>query len=180
MKKFILSLIVLVSLFAAGCGGGGSSSVGPEIKYPDNTKLADDYPAVNTNYASVKDVMSSPTSTEAERTELTNDLLMYFSDDFKDKDGNDAKEKIQATTLDYLEQYSLSSYKFSPIIKDEVGHNYNETTGILTVRTLIQAVANSGSMTINVDKVFDIEWKLSNGNWVIVGGFPTTKAELGL
>jgi len=36
-------------------------------------------------------------------------------------------------------------------------------------------------MDINVSKVFDIEWKeLSEDNWVIVGGFPTTKAELGL
>jgi len=176
MKKLILLFVILFTGFALGCGGGGSSSlVGPEITYADNTKLADDYPRVNTNYGSVKDIMKSPASTEAQRTDLVNKLLVYFSDEFKDK--------IQTTTLDYLKQYTLSSYNFSPVIKDGVGHDYNEATGILTVKTLISisAVANTGSMDINVSKVFDIEWKeLSEDNWVIVGGFPTTKAELGL
>lgn len=169
MKKLILLFVILFTAFALGCGGGG---VGPEITYADNTKLADEYPAVSTNYGSVKNIMSSPATIDTERTDLVNDLLVYFSDEFKDK--------IRTTTLDYLKQYSLSSYKFSPVIKDEIGHDYDAATEILTVRTLIQAVASSGSMTINVDKVFDIEWKLSGSNWVIVGGFPTTKAELGL
>ncbi|MGI6444801.1 MAG: hypothetical protein ACOX2I_03700 [Candidatus Ozemobacteraceae bacterium] len=173
MKKLILLFVILFTAFALGCGGGGSSSlVGPEITYVDNTKLADEYPAVNTNYGSVRNIMSSPASTEAERTDLVNNLLVYFSDEFKDK--------IRTTTLDYLEQYTLSSYKFSPVIKDEVGHDYDDATDILTVKTLINAVANSGTLVINVNKVFDIEWKLSESNWVIVGGFPTTKAELGL
>lgn len=184
MKKLILLFVILFTVFTLGCGGGGSSSlVGPEITYADNTKLADDYPRVNTNYGSVKDIMKSPASTEAQRTDLVNKLLVYFSDEFKDKAGNSAKDKIRTTTLDYLKQYTLSSYNFSPVIKDGVGHVYNEATGILTVKTLISisAVANTGSMDINVSKVFDIEWKeLSGSNWVIVGGFPTTKAELGL
>lgn len=174
MKKLILLFVILFTVFTLGCGGGGSSSlVGPEITYADNTKLADDYPRVNTNYGSVKDIMKSPASTEAQRTDLVNKLLVYFSDEFKDK--------IRTTTLDYLKQYTLSSYNFSPVIKDGVGHVYNEATGILTVKTLINAVANSGTLVINVNKVFDVEWKkLSGSNWVIVGGFPTTKAELGL
>ncbi|OQB46664.1 MAG: hypothetical protein BWY02_02275 [bacterium ADurb.Bin157] len=181
MKKLILLFVILFTGFALGCGGGGSSSlVGPEITYADNTKLADEYPAVSKNYGSVKNIMSSPATTDTERTDLVNDLLVYFSDEFKDKAGNSAKDKIRTTTLDYLKQYSLSSYKFSPVIKDGVGHDYNEATGILTVKTLISAVANSGSLVINVNKVFDIEWKSSGSNWVIVGGFPTTKAELGL
>jgi len=184
MKKLILLFVILFTVFTLGCGGGGSSSlVGPEITYADNTKLADEYPDVNTNYGSVKDIMKSPASTEAQRTDLVNKLLVYFSDEFKDKAGNSAKDKIQTTTLDYLKQYTLSSYNFSPVIKYGVGHDYNEATGILTVKTLISisAVANTGSMDINVSKVFDIEWKeLSEDNWVIVGGFPTTKAELGL
>lgn len=181
MKKLILLFVILFTVFTLGCGGGGSSSpVGPEITYADNTKLADEYRDVNTNYGSVKDIMKSPASTEAQRTDLVDDLLVYFSDEFKDKAGNFAKDKIQTTTLDYLKQYTLSSYNFSPVIKDGVGHDYNEATGILTVKTLISAVANSGSLVINVNKVFDIEWKLSGSDWVIVGGFPTTKAELGL
>lgn len=181
MKKLILLFVILFTAFALGCGGGGSSSlVGPEITYVDNTKLTDEYPAVNTNYGSVRNIMSSPASTEAERTDLVNNLLVYFSDEFKDKAGNSAKDKIRTTTLDYLKQYTLSSYKFSPVIKDEVGHDYDAATEILTVKTLINAVANSGSLVINVNKVFDIEWKLSGSDWVIVGGFPTTKAELGL
>lgn len=181
MKKLILLFVILFTVFTLGCGGGGSSSlVGPEITYADNTKLADEYLAVNTNYGSVRNIMSSPASTEAERTDLVNKLLVYFSDEFKDKAGNSAKDKIRTTTLDYLAQYTLSSYKFSPVIKDEVGHDYDAATEILTVKTLINAVANSGSLVINVNKVFDIEWKSSGSNWVIVGGFPTTKAELGL
>lgn len=181
MKKLILLFVILFTVFTLGCGGGGSSSlVGPEITYADNTKLADEYLAVNTNYGSVRNIMSSPASTEAERTDLVNNLLVYFSDEFKDKAGNSAKDKIRTTTLDYLKQYTLSSYKFSPVIKDEVGHDYDVATDILTVKTLINAVANSGSLVINVNKVFDIEWKSSGSNWVIVGGFPTTKAELGL
>lgn len=182
MKKLILLFVILFTAFALGCGGGGSSSpVGPEITYADNTKLADKYPAVSINYGSVKKIMSSPATTDTERTGLVNDLLVYFSDEFKDKAGNSAKDKIRTTTLDYLKQYTLSSYNFSPVIKDGLGHDYNEATGILTVKTLISAVANTGSMDINVSKVFDIEWKeLSEDNWVIVGGFPTTKAELGL
>lgn len=173
MKKLILLFVILFTVFALGCGGGGSSSlVGPEITYADNTKLADEYPAVSINYGSVKKIMSSPATTDTERTDLVNNLLVYFSDEFKDK--------IQTTTLDYLKQYSLSSYKFSPVIKDEMGHDYDAATQILTVKTLINAVANSGSLVINVNKVFDVEWKLSGSNWVIVGGFPTTKAELGL
>lgn len=181
MKKLILLFVILFTAFALGCGGGGSSSlVGPEITYVDNTKLADKYPDVNTNYGSVRNIMSSPASTEAERRDLVNKLLVYFSDEFKDKAGNSAKDKIRTTTLDYLKQYTLSSYKFSPVIKDEVGHVNDAATDILTVKTLINAVANSGSLVINVNKVFDIEWKSSGSNWVIVGGFPTTKAELGL
>ena len=184
MKKLILLYVILFTVFALGCGGGGSSSlVGPEITYADNTKLADEYPVVNTNYGSVRNIMSSSATTDTERRDLVNDLLFYFSDEFKDKAGNFAKDKIQTTTLDYLKQYTLSSYNFSPVIKGGVGHDYNEATGILTVKTLISisAVANTGSMDINVSKVFDIEWKeLSEDNWVIVGGFPTTKAELGL
>lgn len=181
MKKLILLFVILFTVFTLGCGGGGSSSlVGSEITYVDNTKLADKYPDVNTNYGSVRNIMSSPASTEAERTDLVNKLLVYFSDEFKDKAGNSAKDKIRTTTLDYLKQYTLSSYKFSPVIKDEVGHDYDVATDILTVKTLINAVANSGSLVINVNKVFDIEWKSSGSNWVIVGGFPTTKAELGL
>lgn len=181
MKKLILLFVILFTVFTLGCGGGGSSSlVGPEITYADNTKLADKYSAVNTNYVSVKNIMSSPASTDTERTGLVNNLLVYFSDEFKDKAGNSAKDKIRTTTLDYLKQYTLSSYKFSPVIKDEVGHDYDVATDILTVKTLINAVANSGSLVINVNKVFDIEWKSSGSNWVIVGGFPTTKAELGL
>lgn len=181
MKKLILLFVILFTVFTLGCGGGGSSSlVGPEITYADNTKLADEYLAVNTNYGSVRNIMSSPASTEAERTDLVNKLLVYFSDEFKDKAGNSAKDKIRTTTLDYLKQYTLSSYKFSPVIKDEVGHDYDVATDILTVKTLINAVANSGGLVINVNKVFDIEWKSSGSNWVIVGGFPTTKAELGL
>lgn len=173
MKKLILLFVILFTVFALGCGGGGSSSlVGPEITYADNTKLADEYPAVSINYGSVKKIMSSPATTDTERTDLVNNLLVYFSDEFKDK--------IRTTTLDYLKQYSLSSYKFSPVIKDEMGHDYDAATQILTVKTLINAVANSGSLVINVNKVFDVEWKLSGSNWVIVGGFPTTKAELGL
>lgn len=181
MKKLILLFVILFTVFTLGCGGGGSSSlVGPEITYADNTKLADEYPDVNTNYVSVKNIMSSSATTEAERTDLVNKLLVYFSDEFKDKAGNSAKDKIRTTTLEYLEQYTLSSYKFSPVIKDEVGHDYDDATDILTVKTLINAVANSGTLVINVNKVFDVEWKLSGSNWVIVGGFPTTKAELGL
>ena len=181
MKKLILLFVILFTVFTLGCGGGGSSSlVGPEITYADNTKLADEYPDVNTNYRSVKNIMSSPATTDTERRDLVNDLLFYFSDEFKDKAGNSAKDKIRTTTLDYLKQYTLSSYKFSPVIKDEVGHDYDDATDILTVKTLISAVANSGSLVINVNKVFDIEWKSSGSNWVIVGGFPTTKAELGL
>jgi len=181
MKKLILLFVILFTVFTLGCGGGGSSSlVGPEITYADNTKLADEYPDVNTNYRSVKNIMSSPATTDTERRDLVNDLLFYFSDEFKDKAGNSAKDKIRTTTLDYLKQYTLSSYKFSPVIKDEVGHDYDDATDILTVKTLINAVANSGGLVINVNKVFDIEWKLSGSDWVIVGGFPTTKAELGL
>lgn len=179
MKKLILLFVILFTVFTLGCGGGGSSSlVGPEITYADNTKLADEYLAVNTNYGSVRKIMSSSATTDTERRDLVNDLLFYFSDEFKDKAGNSAKDKIRTTTLDYLKQYTLSSYKFSPVIKDEVGHDYDAE--ILTVKTLINAVANSGGLVINVNKVFDIEWKSSGSNWVIVGGFPTTKAELGL
>lgn len=177
MKKLILLFVILFTVFTLGCGGGGSSSlVGPEITYADNTKLADEYPDVNTNYVSVRNIMSSSATTDTERRDLVNKLLVYFSDEFKDKAGNSAKDKIRTTTLDYLKQYTLSSYNFSPVIK----HDYDAATDILTVKTLINAVADSGTLVINVNKVFDIEWKLSGSKWVIVGGFPTTKAELGL
>ena len=86
MKKLILLFVILFTAFALGCGGGGSSSlVGPEITYVDNTKLADEYPAVNTNYGSVRNIMSSSATTDTERRDLVNDLLFYFSDEFKDK-----------------------------------------------------------------------------------------------
>lgn len=186
MKKAILYLFLLLfTLFLTGCGGsGGSNPAGPPPPtYSSNEQLKTDNPIVAKNYGTLKSTMTKSASTETEQISLTTELLTHFSNNFKDKDGNDAKAKVESTTLSYLKDYKINSYDFKPVIQDGVAHT-NSTATSITVRTLIElsVTQRSNSTVISVsNRFFDIVWeKNESGDWLIVSGFPTTRGELGL
>lgn len=186
MKKILFYLSLLVfTLFLTGCGGGGGSNpAGPQkVNYPENVELKTANPHVATNYGTLKSIMTKPSSTEAEQASLTTKLLTHFSKNFKDDEGNDAWAKIQSSTLSNLKKYKINSYEFKPIVKDGIAHTNSSDTSI-TVQTLIElnvTTRSSGSTIDIVNKTFNITWgKNESGDWLIISGFPTTSAKLGL
>lgn len=189
MKNGIVIFIVLFVALIVGCGGsgvsGGSNPAGPKIQaYFENLLLKSGHPTVSGNYIALNDLMNTKPKTESERNDLVTELLSYFSDDFKGKNINDNKDKIKDTTLDYLKDYTIKSYKFIPATekKDEVGHSLDSLDNtVLVVKTYISINVYDDNSSISVSKFFDIRWKkYSDDNCQIISGFPVTRDELGI